>query len=161
MKIICIVGQKNAGKTTFISDFIRWLASQNYKVGSIKFSPHRHNLDEEGKDSYRHRKSGALKSAFITPEGFALFQETPDISTSKAFILSQYQDLDIVIIEGNLELQGKKLEVFEYNTENRQPYALENTSIHALISSSFQQAPCPIIHPSNFTEILAFAESIS
>ncbi len=161
MKLLTFVGQKNTGKTTIITRFITWLNSEGYKVGSVKFSPHSHALDVVGKDSYRHRKAGAGKSAFITPEGYACFEETPDINYSKQAVLSQFQDTDIIIIEGNLGLGGKKLEVFEYNTQNSKPYALENSSIHALLSSQNLNVPCPIIHPDDFPAILTYAETIS
>lgn len=160
MKVLTVIGQKNTGKTTFLTNFIAWLTAEGYHVGSIKFSPHTHALDVEGKDSFKHRKAGAKRSAFITPEGYAVFKDETDISSSRKEILNQFTDLDIVVVEGNLGLEGKKVEFFEYNLQDRKPYALTNHSIHAVITSHALEVPCKKVHPENFQQILDLAETL-
>ncbi|ACF13682.1 molybdopterin-guanine dinucleotide biosynthesis protein B [Chloroherpeton thalassium ATCC 35110] len=154
MRTITIVGQKNAGKTAFVTNFISWLKREGYRVGSIKYTPHAHMLDVEGKDSYRHRKAGALRAAFITPEGAAVFQESADMEKSKSFVETALQDCDILVIEGNLGLSGTKIEVFLYHTEGRKPYALTNESIQAVISNEKLTVSCPIVAANDFQTVL-------
>jgi len=159
-KIITIVGQKNTGKTTFATNFIGWLRNEGYRVGSVKYTPHRHALDVEGKDSYRHRKAGATRSAFITPEGAGVFQESADMACSKAFVETALEDCDIVVVEGNLGLNEAKIEAFFCNTEHREPYALTNDSILAVLSNQKLQVSCPVISPDDFQAVLQLATSI-
>lgn len=157
MLTITIIGQKNTGKTSFITEFVPWLRSEGYTVGTIKHTPHPHALDVEGKDSYRHRKSGAVRSALVTPEGAAIFQESSDREQTTGFVFSQFSDVDILVIEGNLGLRGPKFEIFNYNTEGRTPYAAQDTTIIAAISSHDIKLPCPVIAPDDFELVLNIA----
>ena len=45
MKIIGIVGWKNTGKTFFVSEIIKKLKSQNYRIASIKHAHHEFDID--------------------------------------------------------------------------------------------------------------------
>lgn len=157
MLTITIIGQKNTGKTGFIVEFVPWLRRQGYTVGTIKHTPHPHALDVEGKDSYRHRKSGAARSALITPEGAGIFQESSDREVTTEFVLSQFSDVDILVVEGNLGLRGHKFEIFNYNTEDRTPYAAQDKSIIAVISTQDLKLSCPIIPPNDFETVLKIA----
>jgi molybdopterin-guanine dinucleotide biosynthesis adapter protein len=157
MLTITIIGQKNTGKTSFITEFVPWLRRQGYTVGTIKHTPHPHALDVEGKDSYRHRKSGAARSALITPEGAAVFQESTDKEQTTEFVLSQFSDVDILVVEGNLGLGGPKFEIFNYNTEGRTPYAAQDRSIIAVISLHDLKLSCPIVSPNDFETVLNIA----
>lgn len=158
MLTITIIGQKNTGKTSFITEFVPWLRRQGFTVGTIKHTPHPHALDVEGKDSYKHRKSGAFRSAIITPEGAGVFQESSDKEKTTEFVLAQFSDVDILVVEGNLGLRGHKFEIFNYNTDGRTPYAAEDRSIVAVISPLGLKLPCPIITPGDFESILRIAK---
>ena len=50
MNRIHIVGCKNSGKTTLIVDVLPELVARGYRVGAIKHSSHRHEVDVPGKD---------------------------------------------------------------------------------------------------------------
>jgi len=63
---IHIVGRKNHGKTTLMVDLIEEFTRRGLRVGSMKHSIHVHELDQPGKDSYRHRHAGADPSAVVT-----------------------------------------------------------------------------------------------
>ena len=68
MKRVHVIGGKNHGKTTLIMDLIRELTARGLQVGTIKHTHHKHELDIPGKDSYRHRESGASACRY---SGFA------------------------------------------------------------------------------------------
>ena len=62
MKIISVIGYSGSGKTYLIEKAIRKLKFElNLEVGVIKYI-HEHQIDEEGKDSFRFSKSGAIFS---------------------------------------------------------------------------------------------------
>jgi molybdopterin-guanine dinucleotide biosynthesis protein B len=62
MKIICAIGYSGSGKTYLLEKIIKKLRLElNLEVAVIKYI-HEHRIDEEGKDSFRFSKSGAIFS---------------------------------------------------------------------------------------------------
>lgn len=66
MKAIGIAGRRGVGKTTFIEALIPRLQEQG-SVATIKSIHHDIEIDEPGKDTYRHRTAGAETVVGITP----------------------------------------------------------------------------------------------
>ena len=54
MKIIGVVGWKNAGKTTLIEKLINEFNNRSLTVSTIKHSHHNFSVDKHGTDSFRH-----------------------------------------------------------------------------------------------------------
>jgi molybdopterin-guanine dinucleotide biosynthesis protein MobB len=65
-----IIGHPGCGKTTLMVELIKALVQRDIRVGSIKHSAHAHELDKPGKDSFCHRKAGAVTGvkAFVTDQ---------------------------------------------------------------------------------------------
>jgi molybdopterin-guanine dinucleotide biosynthesis protein len=60
MIIISLIGLKKCGKTTTAEALIREFGLRGYKVGGVKFMPHSSfTIDQQGKDTWRHREAGA------------------------------------------------------------------------------------------------------
>lgn len=97
---IGIVGAKNSGKTKLIENIIKELSEKFIKVMSIKHTAHQHSFDTDGKDSFRHRKSGAMLTVAENPSEFALFSKHDDIFRSKLENLFA-ESFDICIVEGD------------------------------------------------------------
>jgi len=57
--IISIAGKSGSGKTTLIEKIIPELKKRGYKVGTVKHAYHGFDLDQKGKDSWRHKEAGA------------------------------------------------------------------------------------------------------
>ncbi|MFB6105131.1 MAG: molybdopterin-guanine dinucleotide biosynthesis protein B [Halobacteriaceae archaeon] len=66
MKVLGVVGDSDAGKTTVIEALLPELADRG-RVASIKSIHHPIEVDEEGKDTHRHRVAGADTVVGITP----------------------------------------------------------------------------------------------
>jgi len=97
---IGIVGAKNSGKTTLIEKMIKELSKKSINVMSIKHTPHQHSFDTEGKDSFRHRKSGAKLTITENPSEFAIFSQSDKIIRSKLENIFN-ESFDICIVEGD------------------------------------------------------------
>ena len=61
-----MIGRKNSGKTTLVSELVTEFTARGYRVGTIKHTHHQHELDVPGKDSYRHREAGAAIVGIIS-----------------------------------------------------------------------------------------------
>src|SRR3990172_13439045 len=59
MKTIGFAGWSGSGKTTLIERIIPRFAEHGLRVSLIKHAHHTFDVDQAGKDSYRHRHAGA------------------------------------------------------------------------------------------------------
>lgn len=153
MKRIHIIGRKNQGKTTLMIALVHELTGRGIRVGTIKHSPHMHELDSEGKDSWRHRKAGGNPAAILTPDTIGIYLNRSDDEDSYTRIASLYADCDLVLVEGDQDREGLKLEIWRAET-GKSPIALEREDIAALISDDKPDVQIPI-WPLKDTAVLA------
>ncbi|WP_052475809.1 molybdopterin-guanine dinucleotide biosynthesis protein B [Cohnella kolymensis] len=99
MKILQVVGYKNAGKTTLTVELIRSLTARGLRIGTVKHDGHDFEPDAPGKDTWRHRQAGAHVTAISSAHRTAWYVERP---TEIAELLGSMRDhgLDGVIAEG-------------------------------------------------------------
>lgn len=109
-KVLGIAGWSGSGKTTLISAILPLLKAHGLSVSVIKHSHHDIMLDVPGKDSHRHRESGAHEVMVVSPHRFGLFAETPTPITLEAQ-LAKLSPVDLVLLEGQKTLPVPRLEV--------------------------------------------------
>ena len=112
MKVIHIVGRQNHGKTTLVVELVRVMTARGVRVGTIKHSSHHHEIDTHGKDSYRHREAGGSPASIVTPDLATVFVPRTPGDDAHRRILALYAGCDLVLIEGGIDLQGPKVEVW-------------------------------------------------
>jgi len=112
MQVFGIVGWKNNGKTTLTERLISQLTLMGYKVSSVKHAHHNVDIDEPGRDSYRHRAAGATQTLLATDKRWALMHEYRDQDTLELTqLLHLFEPCDLVIVEGYKGADHAKLEV--------------------------------------------------
>jgi len=104
--VIRVLGDSDAGKTTLIERLVP-LLSERGRVGTVKSIHHTHELDEEGKDTHRHRTAGAECVVGITPSLTATFEARgkDDFASEPAALAHVLQDFrddgyEYVLVEG-------------------------------------------------------------
>ena len=75
LKTIAVIGWKNSGKTTLVSNLVKFFDSQDISVGVIKHAHHSFDIDHPNTDSYKIRKSGAYKTTIISENRLAHIEE--------------------------------------------------------------------------------------
>ena len=110
--IVSIVGKSNSGKTTLIEKIIPELIRRGYRVATIKHDVHGFDIDEEGKDSWRHRKAGADAVILSSPKQIALIRSVDRDLTAAELGDRFIDDVDIIITEGFKKDIQPKIEVF-------------------------------------------------
>lgn len=113
--ILSIVGKSKSGKTTLVEKLISELKCRGYRIGTIKHTHHGFSLDQQGKDSSRHRAAGADAVIVSGPGTMAMVRDQPDGSLSA--LTTYFQDMDLVIVEGFKRENQPKIEVCR--AENR------------------------------------------
>ncbi len=133
---IHIVGRRNSGKTTLVCELVRELTDRGIRVATIKHTHHNHELDTPGKDSWKHRESGAVGVGILSPYMTAVFvpsERTQDTQQDYEWLSGMFKDVELVIVEGDLNAQGVKLEVWRTEV-SEPPYSAGNRTIHAVVT---------------------------
>ncbi len=97
---VAFVGYQNAGKTTLVEKVISRLTQRGVRVGSIKHHGHKgFDIDQPGKDSWRHAQAGSRHVGLISPDMYAEYARTTD-EVPVLDMITRYTDVDTVIVEG-------------------------------------------------------------
>ncbi len=132
MHIISIVGKSGSGKTTLIEKLIPVLKSKGYKVGTIKHTHHRIDIDQTGKDSWRHRQAGADATILASPNTVAI--QKNEICDNLDSLTTHLQGMDIILTEGYKRENRPKIEVVRAAT-NKGPIFEKGESASNLIAT--------------------------
>lgn len=113
MKIFGIAGYSGSGKTTLIERLIPIFTSQGQSVSLIKHAHHKFDVDQPGKDSYRHRHAGCNEVMVASSVRWALMHELrgaaePDLDA----LVSHISPCDLLLVEGFKFYPIPKLEVY-------------------------------------------------
>lgn len=112
VKLLGIVGFKNAGKTTLTERLVRELTERGYRISTIKHAHHAFDIDQEGRDSWRHRQAGASEVAVVSKSRWALVHELRGAKEPElAEIAAKLSPCDLVVTEGYKWESHPKIEV--------------------------------------------------
>ncbi len=112
-KVFGFAGWSGSGKTTLIEQVIAHLSARGLRVSLIKHAHHEFDVDQPGKDSYRHRTAGASEVLVSSANRWALMHELrgePELTLRQA--IAQFNPCDLVLVEGFKRESIPKLEVW-------------------------------------------------
>src|SRR4026207_1500245 len=113
MKIFGFAGWSGSGKTTLIEQLIPLFVARGLKVSLVKHAHHSFDVDQPGKDSYRHRHAGCAEVLVTSSKRWVLMHElrgAPEPEFSE--ILKQISPCDLLLVEGFKREKLPKLEVY-------------------------------------------------
>ena len=117
MKVFGFAGWSGSGKTTLIEKLIPRFAGAGLRVSLIKHAHHTFDVDQPGKDSYRHRHAGASEVLVTSSRRWVLMHELRGAAEpSFDAQLAKLSPCDIVIVEGFKHAPIAKLEVWRRAT---------------------------------------------
>jgi molybdopterin-guanine dinucleotide biosynthesis protein B len=106
-------GWSGSGKTTLIERLIPVLVGRGLVVALVKHAHHDFDIDQPGKDSYRHRKAGAREVLVTSSARWALMHELHGAAEmSLAQAVATLAPCDLVLVEGFKAAPLPKLEVY-------------------------------------------------
>ncbi len=113
MKVFGIAGYSGSGKTTLIEKLLPELIARGLRVSVIKHTHHDADIDQPGKDSYRHRAAGAHEVLLAGGARWALLHELRDQpAPSLQDHLLRLAPCDLVLVEGFKQEAMPKIEVY-------------------------------------------------
>ena len=108
-RVFGITGWKNAGKTTLVERLVAELVRRGFTVNTIKHGHHDLDVDQPGRDSYRHRAAGATEVAVVGGHRYAIMREQEEPTLAE--VLARLAPADLVLIEGFKREPHRKIEV--------------------------------------------------
>ncbi|HEX4883206.1 MAG TPA: molybdopterin-guanine dinucleotide biosynthesis protein B [Casimicrobiaceae bacterium] len=112
MRLFGFAGWSGSGKTTLIEQLIPRLTAKGLRLALVKHAHHHFDLDQPGKDSYRHRAAGCTEVLVTSATRWALMHElrgAPELSLGAA--IARLSPCDLVLVEGYKRSALPKLEV--------------------------------------------------
>lgn len=127
------------GKTTLLSNLLPLFKELGLRVGVVKHTHHKFDIDHPKKDSYIIRKAGAEQIVIASSKRTAIIIEHQDNreepSLSEALRSLEVDKLDLVLVEGFKREDFPKIEL--YRKELGKPYLYpDDKSIIALASGA-------------------------
>ena len=116
MKVYGVIGWKNAGKTGLMERLVSEFTCRGFSVSTVKHVHHDVDLDQPGKDTFRHRQAGAREVVLASRHRFALMAEHRGDEPELINILARLAPVDLVLVEGYKRDAHPKLEVFRAET---------------------------------------------
>ena len=113
MKIFGFAGWSGSGKTTLIEKLIPRFVKRGLRVSLIKHAHHTFDVDQPGKDSYRHRHAGAAEVLVTSSRRWVLMHELRGAQEpSFEEQLNRLSPCDLLLVEGFKFAPIPKLEVW-------------------------------------------------
>ncbi|MBS4096991.1 MAG: molybdopterin-guanine dinucleotide biosynthesis protein B [Sulfuricella sp.] len=125
MKIFGFAGYSGAGKTTLIEKLVPLFTARGLTVSLIKQTHHDFDVDQPGKDSWRHRQAGCQEVLVASNRRWALMHElrgAPEPALEDH--LARLAPCDLTLVEGYKQEAIPKLEV--HRAANGKPYLFPN-----------------------------------
>lgn len=108
--VVSIVGKSDSGKTTLVEGVIRELVARGYRVASVKHHVHEVDVDQPGKDSWRHARAGAVTTMISSPTQFVCVSKVDRERTIEELVEAA-GDVDILVTEGFKRAGDVRIEV--------------------------------------------------
>ena len=148
MRVVGFSGESGSGKTTLVERLIPALKVRGQRVSVVKHAHHRFDMDQPGKDTWRHREAGAFEVVAASNRRLMLareFEVPADLSVHQ-LIAELYQGVDWVLVEGFKHSELLKVEVWRAETGHRARYA-DDPYIVAIATDSPDQLPTATLRP--------------
>ncbi len=159
MKIYGVTGWKNSGKTGLMERLVAEFTARGFSVSTIKHAHHSFDVDQPGKDSFRHREAGAKEVLLASRNRFVLMnelrgEEEPRLSG----LLAKLSSVDLVLIEGYKRDRHPKIEAHRKET-GKNLIAVADATIRAVASNNNPSLDKPVFDLDDTGSIADFIQA--
>jgi molybdopterin-guanine dinucleotide biosynthesis protein B len=139
--IISVVGKSGVGKTVFLEKLIAELKGRGFRIGTIKHDVHGFEIDQPGKDSWRHAQAGSDTVVLSSPDRVAVIKRLEEEMGLDEIAQSYLGDVDLVLTEGYKSGPKVKIEVSRRERSRRLVSAPED--LMAVVADHSFEVPVP------------------
>ena len=154
LPVVSIAGKKNSGKTTLLVALAAELKRRDYRIASVKHGHHRFEIDQPGRDSWRHFHEGEVEAVLIAAsEKLALVMRTPGEEPDPEILIQHFfagRGYDLALVEGYKYGPFPKVEIFRRSQHTKPVYDATEPAAAALFLAIVTDDPglraeCPVI----------------
>ncbi|MGH6967954.1 MAG: molybdopterin-guanine dinucleotide biosynthesis protein B, partial [Stellaceae bacterium] len=143
MRVFGLAGWSGSGKTTLLTRLLPALIHRDLRVSTVKHAHHDFDVDQPGKDSWRHRQEGATEVMVASSRRWALMHEHRGAPEPKLdALLRQMTPVDLVLVEGFKREPIPKIEIHREAVGEPLLYP-HDSSIVAIAGEAPPNAPLP------------------
>jgi len=154
--VVHIVGKSGSGKTLLVTRLTRELRRRGYRVATVKHASHGFDLDQRGKDSWRHFQAGSETTVVVSPRRLAMVRRTPGEPQMQEALRLAGEGCDLVLVEGYKSYPGLKVEV---HRRSLGPGLVTNPeSLLAVVSDGDPEVPGPLFRPRDVAAVADLLE---
>lgn len=148
MNVVAFAGYSGSGKTTLVESLIPVLRQRGLRVSVVKHAHHSFDIDQPGKDTYRHRQAGAFEVVVASSNRLALIREfeQPTRLSVHHLIAELYEGVDWVLVEGFKSSDLLKVEVWRAASGQPVRYP-DDDFVVAIATDSPDQLPQTTLRP--------------
>ncbi len=149
MHVAGFAGFSGAGKTTLIEGLIPALRRRGLRVSVVKHAHHGFDIDQPGKDTWRHRQAGAFEVVAASPQRLVVMREFErGAELSVHHLLAEVSPVaDWVLVEGFRDSDLLKIEVWRPSTGRPALYPQDDPFIVAIATDEAQALPVSTLRP--------------
>ncbi|HZQ74558.1 MAG TPA: molybdopterin-guanine dinucleotide biosynthesis protein B [Burkholderiales bacterium] len=156
MKTFGFAGWSGSGKTTLIEKLIPRFVQRGLRVSLVKHAHHTFDVDQPGKDSYRHRHAGATEVLVTSSRRWVLMHELRGAQEpSFEDQVERLSPCDLLLVEGFKFAPIPKLEVWRAQTGEAMLHP-NDPHIVALASDARVETKLPFFDLNDDAAIAAF-----
>lgn len=144
MMVFGLAGWSGSGKTTLLVELVGRISALGYTVSTVKHAHHAFDVDTPGKDSHRHRLSGAQEVMVSSGNRWALMHElrgTPEPMLED--LIAHMTPVDLLLVEGFKTHAHDKLEV--WRATNGKPLRAPDDPDIVAVASDTPDAVAPLV----------------
>ena len=143
MNVIAFCGYSGSGKTTLVEQLIVRLKLAGQRVSVVKHAHHAFDIDQPGKDSWRHRQAGAFEVVIASNRRLAKIREfEAETQPTVHELIAELSTCDWVLVEGFKRAALHKVEIWRAATAQPAQYPTD-PHIVAICTDSAAQLPVP------------------
>jgi molybdopterin-guanine dinucleotide biosynthesis protein B len=131
---------------------INELSKRGYRVATIKHSHHTVELDQRGKDTWRHQQAGATLSIISSPGAVAVFGKADRELTVEELCTMFIHDVDLILAEGYKGSNYPKIVV----VDNEKVDMAGWVEVKAIVSHQPLDISVPVFRPTDVMGIVKF-----
>lgn len=154
--ILSFVGHSGSGKTTFIEKLIPVLSNAGLKVAVIKHDVHGFEMDKPGKDTWRHKKAGAVVTVISSKHQIGMVRDS-DHDHQPHELAPMLGRVDLIITEGYKRGPYPKVEIFRPGaTGDAAPVCLDDPLLIAIAGDAALDIDLPRFRIHDVDAVAAF-----
>ena len=154
--ILSFVGHSGSGKTTLIEKLIPMFTAANIKIAIIKHDVHGFEIDKPGKDTWRHKKAGAVATIISSSNQVGMVLDT-DHDHQPYELAPLLGAANLIIAEGFKRGHQAKIELFRPDaTGDAELLCRDDPQLIAVVTDVDISMDLPVFGLNDTDELTAF-----